>query len=364
MIACSPTTRSADCGRHAMPCPGNGGHVRAATDHRPARRRSDRHAGSKVDLNTGWWTIAAEARKNGLAHPVPLSPQALAILKALKAQEDRRLTTQKNATPSLLVLTGARGKRQQAEAAATLGIENFRGHDLRRTAASLMAGSGVPRLVISKILNHVETGVTAIYDRHGYDGEKKLALDGWARTLSAIIEKKDGKKTVRRVRAGLTWQSTVRALAAYAAAHNRVAVFGGRVAHFERICRPLLPPGVYRRPPNRWPGMRAQILDTIAVARHGWPSESRTWPQLKHSSSACWLREPGRVITGQRSNAGTRTWRNSVSGRGRVVTKRDNARAANEALLRRRPCRPHETPYPFAEVSRPHTAVPVSRADP
>ena len=51
----------------------------------------------------------------------------------------------------------------------------FRGHDLRRTAASLMVGAGVPRLVVSKILNHVETGVTAVYDRHSYDLEKRAA---------------------------------------------------------------------------------------------------------------------------------------------------------------------------------------------
>ena len=36
-----------------------------------------------------------------------------------------------------------------------------------------MVGAGVPRLVVSKILNHVETGVTAVYDRHGYDLEKR-----------------------------------------------------------------------------------------------------------------------------------------------------------------------------------------------
>jgi hypothetical protein len=53
-----------------------------------------------------------------------------------------------------------------------------------------MAGSGVQRLVISKILNHVETGVTAVYDRHSYDNEKKIALDAWAETLTAIIEQK------------------------------------------------------------------------------------------------------------------------------------------------------------------------------
>ena len=152
---------------------------------------------SEVDLDSGWWTIAAGRSKNGLAHRVPLSEPALAILTALKTQEDKRLKTQKDGKPSPFVLAGARGKRQQAEAAATLEIENFRGHDLRRTAASLMAGSGKPRLVISKVLNHVESGVTAIYDRHGYDNEKRIALESWARVLDGIvIPKKGGKKNV------------------------------------------------------------------------------------------------------------------------------------------------------------------------
>lgn len=38
---------------------------------------------------------------------------------------------------------------------------------------------GIPRLVVSKILNHVESGVTAIYDRHSYDAEKREALAKW-----------------------------------------------------------------------------------------------------------------------------------------------------------------------------------------
>jgi integrase len=63
----------------------------------------------------------------------------------------------------------------------------FRGHDLRRTAASLMVGGGVPRLVVSKILNHVETGVTAVYDRHSYDPEKRAALDYWGSRLEQIL---------------------------------------------------------------------------------------------------------------------------------------------------------------------------------
>ena len=70
-------------------------------------------------------------------------------------------------------------------------IPDFVPHDLRRTAASLMASAGTPRLVIGKILNHQETGVTAIYDRHGYDLEKRAALDAWSRTLLNVIERKN-----------------------------------------------------------------------------------------------------------------------------------------------------------------------------
>lgn len=74
----------------------------------------------------------------------------------------------------------------------------FRGHDLRRTAASLMVGAGVSRLVVSKILNHVETGVTAVYDRHSYDREKREALDFWGRRLSAIVAGKRYKAKLLR----------------------------------------------------------------------------------------------------------------------------------------------------------------------
>ena len=32
--------------------------------------------------------------------------------------------------------------------------------------------TGMATLVMSKILNHVESGITAVYDRHSYDAEK------------------------------------------------------------------------------------------------------------------------------------------------------------------------------------------------
>jgi hypothetical protein len=50
-----------------------------------------------------------------------------------------------------------------------------------------MASMGVPRLVIARILNHAESGVTAVHDRYGYDREKREALEAWGRRLEEIV---------------------------------------------------------------------------------------------------------------------------------------------------------------------------------
>jgi integrase len=142
-----------------------------------------------VDLDAGWWTIPATSSKNKLAHRVPLNASALRILATILATADEDAIYVVGATQRAKG-TGARGKRQQAEAAKTFGVENFRGHDLRRTAASTMASGGIPRLTISKILNHVERSVTAVYDRHSYDSEKQAALAWWDARLESILKNK------------------------------------------------------------------------------------------------------------------------------------------------------------------------------
>ncbi|MBN1570905.1 MAG: hypothetical protein JXA73_23895 [Acidobacteria bacterium] len=51
----------------------------------------------------------------------------------------------------------------------------------------VMTGMGVPRLVVGKILNQVEPGVTKVYDRHSYDKEKREALDSWSKRLMVLV---------------------------------------------------------------------------------------------------------------------------------------------------------------------------------
>lgn len=144
-------------------------------------------------LNIEWseiegavWTIPAEKTKNKLTHRVPLTNMALEILAEARGLDDkwvfpssRRVGRPYGETAINIALT------RNLEG---LGLSNMTPHDLRRTGASHVTGMGVSRLHVSKILNHVESGVTAVYDRYGYDTEKKYALDLWASKLIEIIE--------------------------------------------------------------------------------------------------------------------------------------------------------------------------------
>ena len=51
----------------------------------------------------------------------------------------------------------------------------------------MMRSIGIDRLVVSKILNHAESGVTKIYDRYSADPEKTAALERWANHLRKIV---------------------------------------------------------------------------------------------------------------------------------------------------------------------------------
>lgn len=138
---------------------------------------------TEIDFSAGWWAIPAEKAKNGLPHRVPLTAATIRILRELKL-----------ACGSPTWVFPGRGKvgsvqniKRPLNEIREESTVSFRPHDLRRTAASNMTGVGIPRLTVSKILNHVETSVTAIYDRHSYDREKQDALQRWAEMVFQIV---------------------------------------------------------------------------------------------------------------------------------------------------------------------------------
>jgi integrase len=141
---------------------------------------------NELDLDTNWWTIPGEKTKNGLSHRVFLTAPALSIIRQMKAAagddggskfvfpSPKRDTHISNSQKALVRIQRATGI-------------DFVAHDFRRTAASMMTGMGIPRLTVKKILNHTESDITAVYDRHSYDIEKREALEAWAKRFMIIV---------------------------------------------------------------------------------------------------------------------------------------------------------------------------------
>ena len=47
------------------------------------------------------------------------------------------------------------------------------------------------RLVLKKILNHVDDDITGVYDRYSYDAEKQSAMNTWNDRLRRLIKDAD-----------------------------------------------------------------------------------------------------------------------------------------------------------------------------
>jgi integrase len=139
---------------------------------------------SEIDFEAKAWVIPADRAKNGKQHVVPLSAFALDILNDVPRFVDCDLVfTTTRTTP---IGGFSRALRRLSKES---GTSDWRWHDLRRTAASGMAKAGVAPHVVEKILNHVSgiiSGVAAVYNRHGYDTEKRDALETWGERLADL----------------------------------------------------------------------------------------------------------------------------------------------------------------------------------
>ena len=152
----------------------------------------------EIDLDQRIWTIPATRSKNGMPHRVPLSPLALAVLDQAGAGQGGEWLFPSSRTGR--PITDEAVNHAMLKNSNLLGTGDATPHDLRRTAASHMTSLGISRLVVSKILNHAEPGVTAVYDRHSYDSEKRAALAAWGARLEEIIDARRSPQNVIALR--------------------------------------------------------------------------------------------------------------------------------------------------------------------
>lgn len=143
------------------------------------------------EIKDGIWTIPEENTKAKRVQVLPLPPMALDVLDEIKILTDSSDFVFESPRMDNKPIQWLQHRASDVRKASK--IKDFRLHDLRRTAASYMAELGVDRTVLGKVLNHKglagDDQVTAIYDRHEYIKEKKIALLKWNRLLSQILEK-------------------------------------------------------------------------------------------------------------------------------------------------------------------------------
>jgi integrase len=165
-----------------------------------AQRRSE--VGSlcwrEIDWNARQWLLPASRTKAMREHLLPLSDLALQILDTAPRQGDfvfstrgaRPLSGWGKAKAKLDALAAAELRNivaEDGEDNTSVTFPEWNLHDLRRSAATNMGKLGVDRFIVARILNHADSEVTAIYDRHRYDREKRDAMDRWAARLLSII---------------------------------------------------------------------------------------------------------------------------------------------------------------------------------
>ena len=136
------------------------------------------------EITDDGWHVPNERAKSGRGHLIPLSSLAREILDEVPEIGE-------------LVFRTRLGSWSWAKERVDAKIPHWRLHDLRRTFATHLRSLGIDRLVVSKLLNHTEGGVTRIYDRYTADPEKTAAMERWANRLREIISGAPGENVVQ-----------------------------------------------------------------------------------------------------------------------------------------------------------------------
>lgn len=150
-----------------------------------------------VDKDALTWTIPKEVAKNGRQHVVPLVPACWAMIDAQPRtgvlvfpphRAKGRASTSAYGTVLQRVREAVNAKLiESGKADEVLG--EFTSHDLRRTAATRMAGLGVLPHVIEAVLNHssgIVSGIAAVYNLESYLAEKRSALSAWSAACASL----------------------------------------------------------------------------------------------------------------------------------------------------------------------------------
>lgn len=167
---------------------------------------------SELDLDKATWTIPAGRAKNGKAHDVHLSKDALALLHSIprfvstdNVESDLVFTTTgktpfsgfskaKTALDKKMLEVLRNMAEDKGVNPGLVKLTPWRLHDIRRTVTTELSKLGVPIHVADAILNHKSnamSSVAAIYQRNEFIDERREALNLWCEHVREITKIQD-----------------------------------------------------------------------------------------------------------------------------------------------------------------------------
>jgi integrase len=155
-------------------------------------RRSEGSNFRFEELEGDVWTLPARRSKTKVPVIRPLSEAALAVLAALPRVGDYPFTINGGITP-LISFSDPKEKLD-----ATSGVRDWRLHDLRRTARSLLSRAGVHSDICEKCLGHSRGAIIETYDQHLFIAEMRIAFEKLATLISNIVEPQENVVSLRR----------------------------------------------------------------------------------------------------------------------------------------------------------------------
>ena len=175
-----------------------------------------------IDLEDAIWDRSGTFEKNNNPVAIPLSEDVLSILKYLRERQVQKVVAADPArwadskvlpSPGQYVFPGRWPAKPQTQPSLNRAMRRFYDdyvkdtdrveeesllriaedyprptvHDLRRSATTHMSRQGLGKDVRSRILNHTDLSVDAIYDRYAYFDEKAVALGEWHGFLKGLL---------------------------------------------------------------------------------------------------------------------------------------------------------------------------------
>ena len=142
----------------------------------------------EVKFDEKLWRIPANRTKNKRQHEIPLSDQAIAILRSTPRIYGK--------AGYVFTLTGTAPiasfswNRQKLDKACVEPVAPWVLHDLRRVFATGLARLGVNLPVIERCLNHASgsfAGIVAVYQKHKFADEMRDAFQRWGDHVEQLI---------------------------------------------------------------------------------------------------------------------------------------------------------------------------------